>query len=346
MLDFSNGVLEKLIVHSVGNKSNEKPLVLSDNLLAIDNQELIDSLHNYFITPFVDLVEYHSFANEGFENEIYQSVVEIFDNQANFQEQTKAIATFLYNNSIHSQIKDGDLFIAFFTNVVFEDELVDAIGIFKSENKQTFLQLKNINNSFSINKNEGIQIDKLDKGCLIFNTDKSNGYKICSVDKSNRSVEAQFWKDNFLNIIPCKDDYHYTKDFLQITKTFVTKQLNKENNLTQSDKIELLNRSVDYFKTNDKFEKEDFENQVFQEAEIINSFRNFDENFREKNELTIADHFEISPIALKKQEKNFKSVLKLDKNFHIYIHGDKELLEHGVDQDGRKFYKIYYQQES
>ena len=78
MLDFSNGVLEKLIVHSVGNKSNEKPLVLSDNLLAIDNQELIDSLHNYFITPFVDLAEYHSFANEGFENEIYQSVVEQF----------------------------------------------------------------------------------------------------------------------------------------------------------------------------------------------------------------------------------------------------------------------------
>jgi len=39
-------------------------------------------------------------------------------------------------------------------------------------------------------------------------------------------------------------------------------------------------------------------------------------------------------------------VLKLDKNFHIYIHGNKELIERGTDPDGRKYYKIYFEQES
>ena len=48
---------------------------------------------------------------------------------------------------------------------------------------------------------------------------------------------------------------------------------------------------------------------------------------------------------MKKQARVFKSVLKLDKNFHIYIHGDRNRIERGVDEQGRKYYKIYYDQE-
>ena len=59
----------------------------------------------------------------------------------------------------------------------------------------------------------------------------------------------------------------------------------------------------------------------------------------------LEDRFEISADAVKKQARVFKSVLKLDKNFHIYIHGDREKIERGVDDSGRKYYKIYYDQE-
>ncbi|MES1226514.1 MAG: nucleoid-associated protein, partial [Bacteroidota bacterium] len=49
----------------------------------------------------------------------------------------------------------------------------------------------------------------------------------------------------------------------------------------------------------------------------------------------------------KKQAKVFKSVLKLDKNFHIYIHGRRDLIEKGIDEiTGKKFYKIYFEEES
>ncbi|MCB0771369.1 MAG: nucleoid-associated protein, partial [Flavobacteriales bacterium] len=63
-------------------------------------------------------------------------------------------------------------------------------------------------------------------------------------------------------------------------------------------------------------------------------------------EVDIQDNFEISAQAVKRQARIFKSVLKLDKNFHIYIHGDRNKIEHGVDESGRKFYKIYYEQET
>ena len=42
----------------------------------------------------------------------------------------------------------------------------------------------------------------------------------------------------------------------------------------------------------------------------------------------------------------FKSILKLDKNFHIYIHGNSELIRRGEEKDGRKFYKIYFENEA
>ena len=62
--------------------------------------------------------------------------------------------------------------------------------------------------------------------------------------------------------------------------------------------------------------------------------------------MPIADVFEISGNAVKKQQRVYKSVLKLDKNFHIYIHGDRELIEKGFD-DGKSmnYYKVYFREE-
>jgi hypothetical protein len=48
---------------------------------------------------------------------------------------------------------------------------------------------------------------------------------------------------------------------------------------------------------------------------------------------------------VKKQARVFKNILKLDKNFDIYIHGNRELIEKGIDENGRKYYKIYYEEE-
>jgi hypothetical protein len=103
---------------------------------------------------------------------------------------------------------------------------------------------------------------------------------------------------------------------------------------------------VEYFKSHDNFDKQGFEQEVFQDQEVIRSFQSYDSRYREEKELQIADEFEISPQVVRKQARIFKSVLKLDRNFHIYIHGDRELIKQGVDSDGRKYYKIYFENES
>lgn len=346
MIDITNTNIEKLSAHYIGNKTNGEDLLLSKTLLDISDLRLRELLMRFFLAPFPE-PEFFSFTftdNNLSLNPVYNFVSEIFDNKKVFHKNSATLAKHLYEVSLHPQIKSGDFFVTYFSDISIDGEIADVVGIFKSENRQPFLKLDT--DVFSLQYDDGISIDKLDKGCLIFNIAKSEGYRVCIIDKSNKSAEAQYWKDTFLQITPCKDNYHNTQQFLVITKNFVTKQIPEDFEVTKTDQIDLLNRSIDYFKTHDAFNKKEFEKEVFYHPEMIKSFRNFDSQYRQNNEIDIDDSFDISLHAVKKQAKVFKSVLKLDKNFHIYIHGNKEMIEKGVEKDGRKYYKIYYNEES
>ncbi len=349
MIDYINCNIEKVSVHTVGNKTNGEELYLSKSVLDTSDIRVKELLSGFFLSPFSSPEFYtFTFTNGDFTlNPVFNFVSEIFEDLKTFHTDSVSLAKHLYELSVHPQIKPGDLFIAYFTNISIEDRLTDAVGIFKSENRQAFLKVNSNRGDFSIHCDDGINTDKPDKGCLIFNTGKDSGYKACIIDKSNKSMEAQYWKDNFLQLKPCSDDYHQTKEFLNITKNFVTKQLSEEFDVSKADKIDLLNRSVEYFKTHETFDKKDFENEVFQDKEIIKSFRSFDDIYRDNNEVELSDSFEISPQAVKKQARVFKSVLKLDKNFHIYIHGNRQLIEKGFDEaTGMNYYKVYFKEEN
>ncbi|MBK6883306.1 MAG: hypothetical protein IPH05_10250 [Flavobacteriales bacterium] len=79
---------------------------------------------------------------------------------------------------------------------------------------------------------------------------------------------------------------------------------------------------------------------------MIQRFQKFGQDFQRENDVEIMQNFEISSQAVKRQARIFKSVIKLDKNFHIYIHGDRNRIEQGVDDRGRKFYRIFYDEET
>jgi hypothetical protein len=277
---------------------------------------------------------------------MYQFISSVFKEKESFIEQSKNMGRYLYDKSTHPQIKGGELCIFYFKDCQINDELIDCIGIFKSENKDTILKVSSTKDGYNLKDEKGINTTKLDKGCLIFNSGTENGYIVSVVDNTNKNTEAQYWKDDFLSVQPKRNEYHQTNQFLGIAKQFLTKKLTEDFEVSKADQIDLLNRSVEYFKNHETFEKTDFEKKVFQDNNIIDSFRNFDEGYRRDNEIDISNNFDISTQAVKKQARAFKSVLKLDKNFHIYIHGDKELIEQGVEKDGRKYYKIYYNDEN
>ncbi|RYG13339.1 MAG: nucleoid-associated protein, partial [Chitinophagaceae bacterium] len=101
-----------------------------------------------------------------------------------------------------------------------------------------------------------------------------------------------------------------------------------------------------YFKEKETFDMDEFANEVIANKEGIESFKSYKKNYEEEFDSPIADSFDISDAAVKKQAKAYKNILKLDKNFHIYIHGNKELIEKGFDDDrSMNFYKVYFRDE-
>ena len=339
-------MIKKVFIHKVGNKLNDEPVFLSKKELSI-NEELEPMLSQYFLSSFKP-EEYYRFHHDIdlSMNEVFTCVSGIFENPESLQQQSENLARHLYSKSVHPKIKGGEFYVVYFTDCHFSGKMTEGIGLFKSENREVFLEVEQVMDGFDMESKQGININKLDKGCLIFNTDREDGYRLSIVDNTNKGTEAQYWKDDFLSVLILNNDFHQTNQFLGIAKQFVTRQLDEEFEVSKADKIDFLNRSVDYFKTRDQFDKDEFEAEVFHHSNIIDSFRQFDQTYRQEHEMELSDNFVISAQAVKKQARVFKSVLKLDKNFHIYIHGNRELIEQGIDEHGRKFYKIYYENES
>ena len=343
-IDIIESKIQNIVVHGVGNKIADEKLVFSKDKLKIE-KDLSLLLSHYFLSHFKFNEQYNFYHDVELSlNETYSYVSNIFNNSELLVEQSSNLARYLYNLSTHPKIKGGEFYVVYFKDCFLDGEVIEAIGLFKSENKDTFLEIEECFNGFEIDSKKGININKLDKGCLIFNTQKEKGFLVSVVDNTNRQ-DAQYWKNDFLGIEPVKNEFHQTNQFLGITKQFLTNQIQDEFEISKADQIDFLNRSVDYFKTHEIFNKQKFEKEVFQDDTVIESFNNFNQTYQKNNNVEVSDTFEISSQAVKKQARAFKRVLKLDKNFHIYIHGSKDLIERGVDEKGRKFYKIFYEEE-
>ncbi|HEY9046602.1 MAG TPA: nucleoid-associated protein [Ohtaekwangia sp.] len=345
MIDFEFAKIREVSAHYIGNRANGDSLRLSEAPIEVDNENIHALLRTYFLSNFGTPAFYtFTFSNEDFKlNPIYQFASQIFKEPESFHENSMNLAKHLYEATQHPNIKPGELYIAFFQSVEVQNDNVEAIGIFKSENKENYLKLSH---QFSLHADEGINVKKLDKGCLILNREEDEGYKVLMVDNINKS-DAHFWKHDFLNIKPRSDAFHHTHNFMQLTKQYVEEQLSEEFSVSKADKIDLLNRSMDFFRSNEEFSKSEFEVNVLGNVDVIESFRNFGNNFMTSNNIDPMDNFEISAQAVKRQARIFKSVLKLDKNFHIYIHGNRELIEKGFDEvTGKHFYKLYFENES
>lgn len=347
-MNFFNSNLDYLITHIVGNKQNDEELFISSSPIDLSDNIFKANLQSYFLSPFKtnELYNfYHEtdlFLNTGL---FYSS--SIFEDLNTFISKSQDFAKFLYEKSLHPKIKGGELFIAHFSNCIIENTAVNAIGIFKTENKDSFIKFNRKDSSIQILCDNGVNLNKFDKGCLIFNLEKEKGYIVSIIDSTNKGVEAQFWRDDFLHIQPRNDDFYQTKNFLSICKNYITEKLPSEFEVSKADQIDLLNKSVSYFKDNDEFSLKEFSEEVIKQPEIVNSFSVFKNNYISENNIDIQESFSISDSAVKKQSRAMKNIIKLDKNFHIYIHGNRENIIKGYDEKtGLNYYQLFYKEEN
>ena len=348
MIEFNQATIDNIVVHQIGTRAEAEPIRFSKSVLHFNDDQLVEDVLKPFFFRSFKTEEFYNFDHEtDIElNTIYGLAKDIFFDPKQFYDKSIQIAEHLYENSNHPKIKGGEFYMTLFNNVVVDGEIVTALGIFKSENKETFLKVYLKDSSFELGAQEGINIKRIDKGCLIFNTEEDLGYKICSVDNINKGNEALFWTKDFLNIKPREDNFYFTQNYLKMCKGFVKDVYNIENEVQKPDQIDLLNRSIKFFNDKTSFNEEEFERQIFKRPEEAEAFKDYKTSFEAEHEIPLASNFNISHDAVKGEKKNFKSILKLDGNFHVYIHGKRDYIERGFDERrGMNFYKLYYQSE-
>ncbi len=337
--------LQHLSVHFVGNKVTNESLLLTEEEVEV-SEPLENTLKDFFFKPFKPSEYFHFTHPSNVElNEVYSYVSQIFKDYNTFHENSKNLASHLYRAANHANIKGGEFYVAYFSNVAIEGETVNAIGLFKTEHKELFLKIQPQAEHFELEAIEGININKLDKACIIFNREKEEGYVVRVVDKTNASSEALYWVDHFLQVEQREDNYFHTQNTLAAYRSFVVEQLPEEFEINKVDQAELLNRSMDYFKENEDFNHEQFKENVLVSDDLIDSFNDYQRYYEKDYKVDLVSEFAINDQAVKKQQKFFKSVIKLDKNFHIYVHGDRQKIERGTDTNG-KYYKLYFDEEN
>jgi hypothetical protein len=310
------------------------------------DEELIDILTIFFLKPIKpgNVYTFQHEINLDY-NAAFQSCSQIFEEPGTFLDQSQQLLKLLYSVSENQNIIEGEFYTAFFEEVFFQNKPTRAIGIFKSESKDPFLTIGRQQSEMTMTKQEGISIHNIHKGALIYEVKDQPGFKLSIFDKNNNQNPARFWVDDFLNVKLYADEFYQTEHVLKLCKDFAAKG---ESELDGVSKADLLNRTMDYFKTQESFSLPEFEAEVLQEESIMQSFYEHREKFMEKAGVEdLNENFEISLPAIQKAKKYIRSVIKLDKNFHLYVHGRRDLVERGFDEERQmNYYKLFFKEEN
>ncbi len=345
MINLYQTHIETLSIHRVGNKSKGEGAFTSKEPFAL-NDELLPLLKEFFFKPFREKEEnYFQFANEvDLEfNELFKIATEVFNNPNTIHEASQKITNHLYNQSQHPHIKNGEVYVSYLTGLVLDNKKVDAIGIFKSEIKDDFLQFEEKDSNLNAILQHGVNLRKLDKGCLIFNIDKETGYKVLSSD-SNK-YDTKYWLEHFLEVAPLTDSNFFTKKYLQFCQNFAKDVVFPAED--KKEEVMFMNRSMDYFAKNDNFEETNFLNSVIENPELIPEFKHYKQEKAPKFHIEDVTEFDISNTAVTASRKKIKNIIELDTNIQIrmdFINPEsaEKYVEKGWDEEKQMYYYLVY----
>jgi len=348
-MDFSQSKIKHLIIHEIGNKLRDEKIFLSTKLQNLD-KNLENILLNYFLKSFLIQQDFYRLNHNSDLNlnEVYSYSKSIFseNNETSFIETSQNIAKHLYEYTLHPKITRGELIIVQISDIGYEDNLIDLIGIFKSENKDSFLKVIKDEKSIKVKDNIGINVSKLEKGCLVLNTDEIEGYLVLNIDNNNQRTD--YWTNKFLNLKPIDNDIHKTKEIIKLCKNFSNDVLSSQYDTDI--KFTFNNDYINYFEDNDFYDVDDFTDNLFKDDKMKKDFFEYHKSNEESFDFDMYDKFELSQSDIKKEKKKIKNIIKLDTKLELKVLLDRDNgtknIEKGFDEEkGMYFYKIYFNEE-
>lgn len=331
MIEHYNASISDLIIANLSLKK------VQDHYLNGDLNELTKLV----VSPFQRLnieFNFHHPADLKF-NEVYTLVQEFFDHKIEFPNFASALLDKYEREAVHGNIKNGDFLICNFGQLLYNNDMVEGVAIFKIDNKVKFLEAElNAKQSITAVK-DGIDLNKIDKCCLIIKPNGDGDFIVLNREGKSNSEYTQFWFDRFLGLKAKQESNYLTRETIKETQAFV-KAISES--IGVNDQVEILEKSQMYLVENDQFDIKEYCDEVFANAteDLKNQFEEY-----LNPEILNAPVFDISKdIAAKENKKSIKTV-KLDENFRIIITGGADKLEKGIDENGRKYYKLYYEEE-
>ena len=271
-------------------------------------------------------------------NPVYQFVSMIFDDENAFLKQSVNIATFLYDQSVHPNIRSGELYVLLL-ECEYKKQAIDAVAILKSEKKDPFLATDNDGREISVRTIYGTGLKGLDKGCLILNVDREKGYVVGTVDNTNNGSDARYWTDSFLHVTDCDDDYHQTVKLMEMCRGFV----NQQEDITDAERAITAKRTADVFATGDTIHVDALADMLFQNEKHKREFAAYRERFEQQNGELCDEVSVVKKAALRKHVTKM-ATLKLGADFEVKVLNPEAKIEGGVDkQSGKKYYTLYYE---
>ncbi|MCH4554065.1 nucleoid-associated protein [Aestuariibaculum lutulentum] len=349
MITRKNASISKFIIHKVGNKFNSTKNAFSEKLVEFDEASY-ELMLPFLLRPFGSVVQSYRFnhhANINL-NEINSYSAQIFSDENAFVEISKHIVTHLFEQSTSANIKTGDVLIAMFEGIEYNDMTTNALGIFKIENKVNFFQTYLENDSYDVLVQKGISSKKVDKGCLILNQGDNEGNIILTVDNNN--YDAQYWINQFLNIKYADDSNNHTQQYIDLCKDFSEDIL--KSTYGAQEKNNFLAKTIDFFKENEVVNVERFKDELFEEDKHKSMFDDYKKTFENEQNLVLRNQFDVSERVVTKEKKKIKTDIKLDTHFSIKVDIDapdatEEYLERGYDEEKKMhYYKVFFNEES
>ncbi|WP_291095537.1 MULTISPECIES: nucleoid-associated protein [unclassified Empedobacter] len=342
MKELKNAYIEHLVLQKVGHKVREEANIFASKTTEFDESKE-EQLIPFLVNPFKKNLELKRFSHytEKLEfNKVYNLCKSAFDEEIDFVDFSNEVLKTLYDQSLHQQIKSGEVFTVQLNNAQFDGIPCKAIGIYKLENKSKFLRFDE-RETIDYNVLKGYKLDKLDKGVLILDTYRDEGFRVYTIDDNN--VESEFWTKNFLEVKPVTNPALQTKNFLETINDFATDVI-----LQHSDKkvqAEFLSNAIDQLANNEFVNIEIIDETLGEYKEEFNQYLN-------QTEIKLDKEFEVDSGVLITQSKKIKSEIKLDTGAKINLdllnsECVADNLERGFDDEKKMFYyKVYFNSEA
>ena len=255
------------------------------------------------------------------------------------------MAKLLYEKSDHPRIRPGELIVILFDNYLYHGESYKAIGLFKSESRDRFLDLKYQGGSYSLFDKTGLNVRSLDKGAVIIDSNRDSGFIINILMRANGQVDTNYWMNGFLHVRQIDDSFYKTQRVITHTKSYIKNVLERDDSVSSIEQAEIIARASEYLSSHDSFDDISFRNDVFQDEKLNQGFQHFRAEM-EGGDHCLNESFDIDKQLLKKKRKVLNSVIKLDNNFSIYIHGCEGMIKKGFDEvTGMNYYQFFFNNE-